>query len=126
MTLAVKVALNPDTTNQIQSTCRRQYNCDSKLEILFGRVEWGKGENDSYQHPPTPTASFCFQKSLPSKIVKSRDFVASSEPFSKQSRISTTLKIKPIENIVGKGEIAVNQHFLLFPQHFLPQSRQTL
>ena len=26
----------------------------------------------------------------------------------------------PFENIVGKGENAGNQHFLLFPQCFLP------
>ena len=28
--------------------------------------------------------------------------------------------MKPFENIVGKGENAGNQHFLLFPQCFLP------
>ena len=31
-----------------------------------------------------------------------------------------TLVIKPFENIVGKGENAGHQHFLLFPQCFLP------
>ena len=31
-----------------------------------------------------------------------------------------TLKKKSFENIVGKGENAGNQHFLLFPQCFLP------
>ena len=31
-----------------------------------------------------------------------------------------TLKKKPFENIVGKGENAGNQHFLLFLQCFLP------
>ena len=31
---------------------------------------------------------------------------------------------KPSENIVGKGENAGNQHFLLFPQCFLPDQRQ--
>ena len=30
----------------------------------------------------------------------------------------TTLRKKPIENIVGKGENAGNQHFLLFPMMF--------
>ena len=33
-----------------------------------------------------------------------------------QSQLSTTLEKKPFENIVGKGENAGNQHFLLFPQ----------
>ena len=32
---------------------------------------------------------------------------------------NTSVK-KPFENIVGKGENAGNQHFLLFPQCFLP------
>ena len=32
----------------------------------------------------------------------------------------TTLKKKALENIVGKGVNAGNQHFLLFPQCFLP------
>ena len=31
-----------------------------------------------------------------------------------------TLVKMPFENIVGKGENAGNQHFLLFPQRFLP------
>ena len=35
-----------------------------------------------------------------------------------------TLKKKPSENIVGKGENAGNQHFLLFPQCFLPFQKQ--
>ena len=29
-------------------------------------------------------------------------------------------ELKTLENIVGKGENAGNQHFLLFPQCFLP------
>ena len=36
----------------------------------------------------------------------------------------TTLRKKPFENIVEKGENAGNQHFLLFPQCFLPYQRQ--
>ena len=31
---------------------------------------------------------------------------------------------RPFENIVGKGENADNQHFLLFPQFFLPYQRK--
>ena len=33
-------------------------------------------------------------------------------------------KKKPFENIMGKGENAGNQHFLPFPQCFLPYQRQ--
>ena len=36
-----------------------------------------------------------------------------------QPRLLTTLKRKIFENIVGKGENAGNQHFLLYPQCFL-------
>ena len=37
-----------------------------------------------------------------------------------QSQLLTTLGKKPFEKIVGKGENVGNQHFLLFPQSFLP------
>ena len=40
--------------------------------------------------------------------------------FTTPSRLLTTLRKKSFENIVGKGENAGNQHFLLFPQCFLP------
>ena len=33
------------------------------------------------------------------------------------------LRKRALENIVGKGENAANQHFLLFPQCFLPYQR---
>ena len=39
--------------------------------------------------------------------------------FTMQSRLLTTPREKTFENIVGKGENAGNQHFLLFPQCFL-------
>ena len=44
--------------------------------------------------------------------------------FTTQARLLTTLYNKPFENIVGKGENAGNQHFLLFPQCFLPFPKQ--
>ena len=68
MALAVKVALNPNTTNQ---PSLRQIICGS---YVFDREEniLGKGEND-----------------------------------------------RPFENTVGKGEIARNEQFLLYPQCFL-------
>ena len=40
--------------------------------------------------------------------------------FTTQFQHLTTLYRKPFENIVGKGENAGNQHFLLFSQCFLP------
>ena len=44
--------------------------------------------------------------------------------FITQSRLLTTLRKKPFETIVGRGENAGNQHFLLFPQCFLPFPKQ--
>ena len=44
-------------------------------------------------------------------------------PFPKQARVFMCLQYKPIENTVGKGEIARNEQFLLFPQCFLPICR---
>ena len=35
-----------------------------------------------------------------------------------------TLRKRPFENIEGKGENAGNQHFLLYPQCFLPFQKQ--
>ena len=40
--------------------------------------------------------------------------------FPKQALVSTCLQYKPFENTAGKGEIARNEQFLLFPQCFLP------
>ena len=44
--------------------------------------------------------------------------------FTEQVRIFTTVREKPFENTAGKGENAGNQHFLLFPQCFLPYQRK--
>ena len=46
------------------------------------------------------------------------------ELFTTYSRLLTSLGKKPFENIEGKGENAGYQHFLIFPQCFLPYLRQ--
>ena len=46
-----------------------------------------------------------------------------SKPFLKQALVFTCLLHKTLENTVGKGEIARNEQFLLFPQRFLAFSR---
>ena len=56
--------------------------------------------------------------------VKPRSRNMSLKPFSTQSRLLTTLKIKLFGNIVGKGENAGNQHFLHFLQYLLPFPEQ--
>ena len=43
-----------------------------------------------------------------------------SESFPKQALVFTCLQYKSFENTVGKGEIARNEQFLLFPKCFLP------
>ena len=43
--------------------------------------------------------------------------------FPKQALVFTFLHYKSFENTVGKGEIARNEQFLLFPQCFLPICR---
>ena len=43
-----------------------------------------------------------------------------SYPFPKQALVFTCLQDKSFENTVGKGEIAHNEQFLLFPQCFYP------
>ena len=47
-----------------------------------------------------------------------------SESFTTQSQLLTTLRKKAFENILGKGENAGNQHFLLLPKCFLPFQKQ--
>ena len=44
--------------------------------------------------------------------------------FTTKSRLLTTLKKEAFQNILGKGENAGNQHFLLFPKCFLPFPKQ--
>ena len=43
--------------------------------------------------------------------------------FPKLSRVVTNVK-QPFQNIVGKGENAGDQHFLLLPQFFVPFQNQ--
>ena len=47
--------------------------------------------------------------------------VFSLEPYTTTLTFNDPMK-KPFENTVGKGENAGDQHFLLFPQCFLPFS----
>ena len=46
--------------------------------------------------------------------------------FTRQSRLLTTLKKKPFENTMGKGENASNQHSLFFPTVFSILSRREI
>ena len=50
--------------------------------------------------------------------------VEAFKSFPYNPRNLTTLRKKPFENIVGKGEDAGKQHFLLFPKCFQPYKRK--
>ena len=41
-------------------------------------------------------------------------------PFQIQPLVNTCPQYRSVENTAGKGEIALNEQFLLFPQCFLP------
>ena len=58
-----------------------------------------------------------FCKRLETLLEKEKTLVNS---FPHNSRLLTSLEKKAFEKIVGKGENAGNQHFLLFPQFFTP------
>ena len=62
-----------------------------------------------------------FSESLKPRIV-GLSFIT----FIAQSQLFTTLSKRPFENIVGKGENAGNQHFLLFPPCFLALSSREI
>ena len=58
-------------------------------------------------------------------IINSYQFqITLNQLFTTQSQLFMTLRKKAFESIVGKGENAGNQHFLLFPQCFLPASKR--
>ena len=58
--------------------------------------------------------------------VQSKLLLFGKIPFTTQSRLLTTLKRRPSENVGKKGENAGNQHFSHFPQCFLPLAFQKL
>ena len=66
-----------------------------------------------------------FQKLAISELWKLRIGVVKSWLIFSQSWLFMILKKEPFENIAGKGENAGDQHFLLFPQYFLPFPKQT-
>ena len=70
---------------------------------------------------PFPTV---FSKDLYCRHVKTRACLGKGNFFTTQSQLLTTFYMKPFENIVEKGENPGNQHFLLFPQCFLPYQRK--
>ena len=66
----------------------------------------------------------CFPKAFFFNMLKWVYIEGKVKPFTTQSCDLTTLRKKSLKDIVGKGENAANQHFLLVPQSFLPYSAQ--
>ena len=94
-----------------------------KLKLVLGRFEniAGKGENAGYQH--FLLFPQCFQQPYYTGSLPNDKFLdwAKLKVFA-DDKINMTEKLKLVlgwaENIVGKGENAGYQHFLLFPQCF--------
>ena len=107
----------------------------------MGRKHSGKRRNRLLQAiSPFPTV---FSKDLYCRHVKIRACLGKGEPFTKpqnlgpvqiesncrrqfQSGSNGSIFFNKVKNIVEKGENAVNQHFLLFPQCFQKASFQAL
>ena len=60
-----------------------------------------------------------FSRPIVQSVVES-SLYASNLPFLKQALVFTCRWYNSFENTVGKGEIALNKQFLLFPECFLP------
>ena len=100
MTLAVQSGVKPQYNKQQQQTLHVVF----ALKLLICKCfEFGMGSVESY----------CWVK---------------PQLYTKQFRLLMTLRKKSFESrsIVEKGEDAGNQHFLLFPQCFLPSKKQIL
>ena len=75
-----------------------------------------------------PQVMYLYQACCPSFgfVLVCKDFLCVDifqdliNPFPKQPWFFTRLLYKSFENTMGKGEIARNEQFLLFPQCFLP------
>ena len=65
------------------------------------------------------TIATMFSKVVYHKIHEAGASCHAVKPFTTQSRLLTTLRKEPFENLVGNGENAGNQHSLNFPQCFL-------
>ena len=68
--------------------------------------------------------NICFPRF--SFLVPYKRQIPSLKSLPHKPRFLMMLKKRAFENIVGKGENAGNQHFLLFPQCFLPYQIQIL
>ena len=104
MTLAVKVALNPNITTQIEVFFRTR-SIHSRLYILHKNAFYTKYRRRR-----------AYSKKHNTRVLQATN----SQPYPKQALVFMCLHYKSSENTVRKGEIARREQFLLFPQCFLP------
>ena len=100
---------------QVSSTVYQNCNKDQVYILLQYFVYSSEFSGKSWQS--------WVQNSLTSKlkaITDNRKWAFFLKPVPTQWHLLTPLGNKPFENTVGKGEIARNEHFLLFPQCFQP------
>ena len=101
------------------------------FENIVGKAENASNKHFSFSHivfyPSQHKFQFfsCLQNLLCLQIHSVLDLskfcgLVKGYLFNTQSRVLPTLRKKSFEDIAGKGENAGNQHFLLFPQCFLP------
>ena len=64
-------------------------------------------------------SSLCIMLNLQKVFNNMSDICFNTEPFPIQALVFTCLQYKSFENTVGKGDIAPNEQFLLYPQCFL-------
>ena len=71
------------------------------------------GENAGYHHFLMFPLSF--PKAVFTWVLKLDNCVGKSQPFPKPALVCTYEQYKSFENTVGKGEIALNEQYILFP-----------
>ena len=109
--------------NQLKDTCEFVYYLHLFIHFISNKVyQKNKEKKKIKQNIPQDLYNGNNRKIMPfdPEFPESKFADNNFKLFTTQSRLLTTLYKKPFENIVGKGENAGNQHFLLFPQCFLP------
>ena len=98
---------------QIETNCRQHFEVYLKWKISTIK---GRNHCEKRRNKLLVTSNFFFSHNVcHSYISFVHQNAALFGNWLTQSRLLTTLKEKAFENIVGRGENAGNQHFLLFP-----------
>ena len=113
--------LNPlPDSSKLKEFADDNFKFDENGRKLTKRVENTVGKGEIAHYEQFLLFPQCFQRACfpgASKGVIVWELVNS---FLKKTLVFTCLRYKSFENTVGKGEIANNEQFLLFPQCFLP------